>query len=159
MTDPNLKRRDFSKLTLAALGGLVSGTVIGCSDKTDTDKPSAEGTGHEAGAPDHDADGGGETELAEHACRGLNDCKSADNDCRGQGSCATKAWHHDCAGMNECKGQGGCGETALKNECKGKGDCAVPLMDKVWDKARADMEAKWKAADQAFGAAPAKSES
>lgn len=156
MTDSDLKRRDFSKLTLAALGGLVSGTAIGCSGDADTSAPPTSGD-HDASTPDHDA--GDSQAVAAHACRGLNDCKSADNDCRGQGSCATKAWHHGCAGQNECKGQGGCGETALKNECKGQGECAVPLMDNVWEPAREEMEAKWKAADQAFGAAPAKSES
>jgi hypothetical protein len=29
-------------------------------------------------------------------------------------------------------------------------------MDEAWEKARATMETKWKAADQAFGTAPAK---
>jgi hypothetical protein len=160
MTDPDLKRRDFSKLTLAALGGLVSGTVIGCSDDTATTKPAASGTGgagSEGKAPKHDAAGKPETqEVAAHACRGLNDCKSAANECRGQGSCATKEWYHDCSGMNNCKGQGGCGDNPITNDCKGKGGCHVPLMEESWDKARTTMEAKWKTADQAFGTAPAK---
>jgi hypothetical protein len=156
MTTPEIKRRDFSKLTLAALGGLVSGTAIGCSKANETDTGAA-GSG-EPQVPAHDAGDGETPQLAEHACRGLNECKTADNDCRGQGACATKSWHHSCAGNNECKGQGGCGETALKNECKGQGDCAVPLMEHVWEPAREEMEAKWKAADLAFGAAPPKAE-
>jgi len=148
MSNIDLNRRDFSKWSVAALGGLVSGSLIGC--KGSDDAP-AGGTGST------DSDSGDDTmDVAAHACRGLNDCKSAGNDCRGQGTCATEAWRHECAGMNECKGQGGCGENPLANECKTHGHCAVPLMDAAWEKARENMEVKWNAAETPFGAAPAK---
>ena len=142
----NLNRRDFSKWSVAALGGLVAGSAIGCGDGAET--PSG---GDASGDTGSDS-----TEVVAHACRGLNDCKSANNDCRGQGTCATEAWHHTCAGQNDCKGQGGCGENPAANECKGKGGCEVPLMDAAWEQARKNMEAKWKEAEQEFGAAPAK---
>ena len=148
----SLNRRDFSKWSVAALGGLVAGTTIGCDGKT-SETP----TGGGEGGSTTDAGGEGETmEVAAHACRGLNDCKSAGHECRGQGTCATEAWHHSCAGMNECKGQGGCGENPLANECAGKGHCAIPLMDNAWETARKNMEAKWTEAEKAFGEAPAK---
>ncbi|MBD3675988.1 MAG: hypothetical protein HUJ26_20960 [Planctomycetaceae bacterium] len=144
-----LNRRDFSKWSVAALGGLVAGTTAGCGGNAETP------TGGDAGGESSDAAGPETTEVAAHACRGLNDCKTASNECRGQGTCATEAWHHDCAGMNDCKGQGGCGENPLANTCEGKGSCAIPLMDAAWDKARKSMEAKWEEAGKEFGSAPA----
>jgi len=137
----NLDRRDFSRLTAAALGGAVAGASLGlpavAAEKDDKKKKKKEA----------------------HVCRGLNECKSqgatGKNACRGQGACAT-AKHHVCAGMNACKGQGGCGATAGKNACKGKGKCAVPLMDKKWKQVRMAMEAKWKKAGKEFGDPPPK---
>lgn len=149
MKRDNLNRRDFSKWSVAALGGLVAGTAAGCGNGAETP------AGGDAGT---ESSGGNEEtmEVAAHACRGLNDCKSASNECRGQGTCATEAWHHECAGQNDCKGQGGCGENPLANECKTHGACAVPLMDAAWEKARENMEAKWEEAEKEFGPAPAK---
>lgn len=143
MADPrDLHRRDFHKLTAAALGGLAAGTVLGCGG----DKPAAP----VAAAP---------TAAEKHLCRGLNECKGqgkgGQNTCRGQGACATVA-EHGCGGQNECKGLGGCGDTAGANECKTKGGCHVPLMDSAWDKVRKRKETEWKEKKLDSGAAPAK---
>ena len=161
MNDQELNRRDFHRLTMAAFGGVVAGTVAGCGD----DKPAAPATKPAAGtAPDANAKPKG-TEVADvsgepHACRGLNSCKnqgaSGKNDCAGQGECATKSWEHSCHGDNACKGQGGCGDNPTQNECKGKGACHVPLMDSVWDKARKHFEDTMKDKGKEVGAAPAK---
>jgi len=148
-----MHRRDFHKLTTAALGGLAAGTLLGCNKK---------------GAPvNMPAPGGGETTLAEaevHLCRGLNDCKGQGKDgkntCRGQGTCAT-AKEHSCGGQNDCKGLGGCGETVGSNDCKTKGGCQVPLMtepagESAWDKLRKKKEAEWTEKKLEMGAAPPK---
>jgi len=142
----DLSRRDFNRLTSAALGGLVSGTLVGCSsDKkppADAAKSAKEGT----------------VEVALHACRGLNECKSqgADgkNTCAGQGTCHT-AKAHACATQNDCKHQGGCGEASGYNNCKGMGGCSVPMTGGMWDKARKRLEEEMKTKGQAVGAAPA----
>ncbi len=140
-------RRDFHKLTTAALGGLAAGAVLGCN----------KGGG---GA-------GGDTAVANaevHLCRGLNNCKGqgkdGKNSCRGQGTCAT-AREHTCGGQNDCKGLGGCGDDAGANDCKGKGGCHVPLMteppgESAWDKLRKKKEAEWAEKKLEAGAAPAK---
>jgi hypothetical protein len=135
-----LSRRDFSKLTAAAFGGIVLGAAMGgqAADKN----------------PKHDA-----KRLLEepHVCRGLNSCKGkgkgVENACAGQGNCAT-AEKHSCKGDNACKGQGGCGEFAGQNACKGQGECGVPLKEKTWKSARKAYEAQMKKAGKAFGAAP-----
>jgi hypothetical protein len=161
----SLDRREFHKITLAALSGLAAGAA-GCEAKkqqpqstTGTDvNPQMMSVPGGSTTPAVPTAGEG-TEVALHTCRGLNACKGQgagkDNSCAGQGTCATvKA--HDCAAMNECKGQGGCGENPAANECKGKGGCHVPLMDDAWTKARAAFEAKMKEAGKEVGAAPAK---
>src|SRR5271170_3678405 len=127
MEKSELSRRDFQRLSLAALGGLVVGVsaprlVAAAEGKSLLDEP--------------------------HVCRGLNTCKNKSgcgetkgkNVCAGQGGCAT-AQRHDCKGQNTCKGQGGCGENPGENTCKTKGGCAVPLSDDAWTKARAHFEA------------------
>jgi hypothetical protein len=128
MNSQPLDRRDFHKLTAAALSGLAAGAVLGCGGPTAA-PPIA------AAAADV------------HLCRGLNECKGqgkgGDNACRGQGACAT-AKDHSCAGENECKGLGGCGESAGANACKGQGGCHVPLMEGAWKKVRERKEAEWK---------------
>ena len=135
MRDP-ISRRDFHKLTSAALGGMMAGAVAGCSSGA-----------KEAKAADVDL----------HACRGLNECKGqgADkkNDFAGQGACAT-AKEHSCASQNECKHQGGCGATASQNDCRTKGECGVPMKDNMWEKARASFEERMKKDSKQFGAAP-----
>ena len=147
MQQRRLDRRDFHKLTSAALGGLAAGSVLGCG------KPGV-GT----------AKTGTETTVAKaevHLCRGLNDCKGQGKDgkntCRGQGVCAT-AKEHSCGSQNECKGLGGCGETAGANSCKGEGGCHVPLMDSAWETLRKKKEAEWTEKKLEVGFAPPKRE-
>lgn len=154
----DLTRREFNRLTAAAFGGVVAGSLAGCTGGDDT-PPSDNVT------PSSDA---GTTEPEEsssllmgekHVCRGLNMCKGkgagGGNDCAGMGACATIA-AHECATHNECKGQGGCGEKPGENACKGKGSCGVPLMDHAWGKARANFEAVMKEEGKEVGAAPEK---
>jgi hypothetical protein len=143
-----MDRRDFHKLTTAALGGLATGSLLGCSKKA---PPAAAGTSD-----------GVEITLAKaevHLCRGLNDCKGkgkdGKNDCRGRGTCAT-AKEHTCGGQNECKGLGGCGENVGANDCKEKGGCHVPLMDDAWATLRKKKEAEWTEKKLESGDAPAK---
>jgi hypothetical protein len=147
MSERNIDRRDFHKLTTAALGGLAAGAILGCN------KPGG-GAGGTAPA--------GDTAIAKadiHLCRGLNECKGhgkgGENACRGQGACAT-AKEHSCGGQNECKGLGGCGETVGANDCKTKGGCHVPLMDDAWSTLRKKKEAEWTEKKLESGAAPAK---
>jgi hypothetical protein len=132
----DVSRRDFGKLTLAALGGVVAGALL---------------TGRTVWA--EEKAGGGD----KHLCCGLNACKGqgADgkNDCAGQGSGATVE-AHGCSGMNNCKGLGG-GDNPAANDCKGKGGCNVPLSGDGWKKARASFEASMKKAGKKFGPAPA----
>jgi len=140
-----INRRDFHKLTSAALGGIAAGAVLGCGGGQPVAGPAA-GTAAAA-------------EL--HLCRGLNECKgqgkSKDNACRGQGTCATVK-EHSCGGQNECKGLGGCGETVGANDCKTKGGCHVPLMESAWETLRKKKEAEWAEKKLESGAAPAKAE-
>jgi len=160
MQDNGLDRRDFHKLTVAALGGMIAGTAIGCrSGSAPAVKDSSASTA--STAPE-----GGTLSEAEkliidepHTCRGLNSCKNLgrgkDNACAGQGTCASIA-DSTCGGNNECKGQGGCGDLPGMNSCKGKGGCHIPLMDEAWKNARSTFEGAMKKTGQPFGAAPAK---
>ena len=145
MDKRHIDRRDFHKLTTAALGGLATGSLLGC-------KPQG-GAGGPAPA---------ETTVAKaevHLCRGLNECKGqgkgGENACRGQGNCAT-AKEHTCGGENECKGLGGCGEKVGANECRGHGGCHVPLMEDAWKSLRTRKEAEWSQKKLDVGQPPAK---
>ncbi len=149
MNDSSLNRRDVIRLSMAALGGLISGTLIGCGGK-DKAGSNLKGAGDTADLLLNDP----------HVCRGINTCKNkgkpgTTNECAGQGTCATVA-SHDCNGMNDCKGQGGCGEHPGENACKGKGNCAVPLSDKTWPKARKRFEELMTKAGKKFGDPPPK---
>ena len=154
----SLHRRNFHKLSLSALGGLMAGVAAGCSRA-----PEAPSTAKTQG-PGTDAAGEMAAQsplLSEpHVCRGLNTCrgqgKSGENACAGQGQCATVA-AHECAGQNACQGQGGCGTNPGENACKGQGGCAVPLMDAAWTKARSRFEQLMQVQGQDVGAAPAPS--
>jgi hypothetical protein len=146
MDQRHIDRRDFHKLTTAALGGLAAGSLLGCN------KPQG-GAGGPA-PPDATV-----ANAEVHLCRGLNECKGqgkgGDNACRGQGNCAT-AKEHTCGGENECKGLGGCGEKVGANECKGHGGCQVPLMEEAWKTLRGRKEAEWTEKKLDSGPAPAK---
>jgi len=151
MSESPLNRRDFTRLAVAAFGGLVAGANAGCGSKNPPDTTAAPAAG---------SAGDGSTEVAAkevHLCRGLNSCKgkgaSGTNECAGRGDCAT-ARHHECGGENDCKGLGGCGDTAGRNECKGQGGCHVPLMEHAWESVREQFEAKMKAAGKPFGDPP-----
>lgn len=145
----DINRRDFARWSMAALGGLVAGSMAGCGGR---EEPAGADAGGDANAEAN------EPMTEAHACRGLNSCKglgaSGDNDCAGQGTCATVA-HHECGGLNECKGLGGCGENPGTNECKGQGGCAIPMTHgDAWERARAAFEERMAAAGKAFGEAP-----
>lgn len=140
----DFSRRDFTKLSLAALGGALGGSLLASCKQADKAR--------QAGSPN------AELLLQEpHVCRGLNSCQgkgaTGNNACAGQGKCAT-AEHHSCAGQNACKGQGGCGEHPGQNACKDQGSCAVPLSDKAWENARADFEQAMNEAGKRVGEAP-----
>ena len=156
MKKSQFNRRDFNRLSTAAFGGLMAGTIAGCQDGggggTDTE-------GGDSGSESTDADTG-ETAVAAgdvNICRGLNACQgkgaSGANDCAGQGTCAT-AEHHSCGGANKCKGQGGCGDNPGENECSGTGHCHVPLGADKWQMARDAFEARMNADAKSFGDAP-----
>ncbi len=144
MEKPAMNRRDFQRLTAAAVGGLLAGA------------------GHVARAADEvpKKDKNKNPMLGEpHVCRGINMCKnlgaSKDNACAGQGTCAT-AKAHGCHGDNECRGQGGCGANPGENNCKGMGECGVPMQGKTWTKARARFEELMAKEGKKVGPAPPK---
>ena len=174
MDHTNLNRRDFSRLTLAAAGGLMTGALAGCSDKpappaggggTGGTGTGGSATGGAAGTTGGTAASGAATDAQlanfltgeEHACRGLNMCRGqdaeGDNDCAGQGDCATIE-HHACGADHDCKGKSGCGATAGINSCEGQGSCGIPMHAGAWEKARAVFEQIAKRDDKEFGDAP-----
>ena len=143
MDHSELSRRDFQRLSLAALGGMLAGA----------------GAAQAADEKDKKDDKKKNPLLSDlHVCRGLNTCKGkgADkkNDCAGQGTCAT-AKAHTCGGENACRGQGGCGAHPGENECKGMGSCSVPLHSgKTWEKTRKRFEELMKKEGKKVGPAP-----
>jgi hypothetical protein len=142
MDKSELNRREFQRLTGAALGGMLLGA--GALKSSLLAAPAADSN----------------PLLGDnHVCRGLNTCKAkgADkkNSCAGTGSCAV-AKKHTCHASNDCKGQGGCGAHPGENTCKGMGECAVPLKPATWTKARKRYEELMKAAGEKFGPAPKK---
>ena len=177
MKRTEMNRRDFTRLTAAAFGGVVAGSMVGCGETATDSAPPAGGDaapadGGDAAPADGDSEGSGTTDASTtedgteqvsllleepHVCRGLNSCMnkgaSGENACAGQGSCATAA-AHSCTGQNECKGQGGCGGEHGTNACKGMGGCGVPL-EHGWEGVREKFEAAMKEAGKEVGAAPA----
>jgi len=165
MKRPDINRRDFNRLTFAAFGGMVAGSMTGCKPENTSAPVTPPGSETEAGSTtkdDHDnAEGDKNVSLLmsePHVCRGLNTCKGkhggVENDCAGLGACASVA-KHTCAGSNECKGQGGCGTNPGMNSCKGKGGCSIPLMEGAWKLARTEFEKAMEKAGKKVGAAPA----
>ncbi|HZZ74201.1 MAG TPA: hypothetical protein VFE24_18340 [Pirellulales bacterium] len=161
MSHHDLNRRDFNKLSAAAFGGLLGGTLAGCNKadlKADSKAdPQGESKDPAAAEPVAAAKGTQVASAEGHLCRGINTCKnlgvSKKNDCAGQGDCATFRTH-TCGGDNDCKGQGGCGPNPGLNDCKGKGGCSLPLHSGTWDKVRARFEEKMKLAGKPIGKAP-----
>ena len=142
MRGPSLSRRDFERLTLAALSGLT----VGCQEQPKQAPIAKAGEVHPL--------------LDEpHVCRGLNSCKGFGSDtCAGLSQCASEAAKHVCGGSNACKGQGGCGQNAGENACKGQGGCQVPLMESIWGKTRARFEELMAKEGKTVGPAPAAKE-
>lgn len=180
MKSADMNRRDFARLTTAAFGGVVAGTIAGCAGESATETPAEPAGGAAPAGGDTTTPEGGDAAAAEgsgtaaaegevtydvaymaeepHVCRGLNTCMgkgaSGDNACAGQGTCAT-AEAHSCHTHNACKGQGGCGEHAGINSCKGLGECGVPVENHVaWETARKNFEKAMQAAGKEFGPAP-----
>jgi hypothetical protein len=178
MSADGLNRRDFHKLSAAALGGMIAGAVIGCGDGGSTsgnkasnssspNAPKGTETANTALSDSAKADSpkSGTKEVVAvaatvgmHACRGLNECKQQGKDkknsCAGQGNCYTVA-KHDCGGQNECKYQGGCGGKDGINECKGQGGCGhLPIAGGAWKKAREAFEGRMAKAGKKVGPAP-----
>jgi hypothetical protein len=147
MENSDLNRRDFQRLTAAAVGGLLAGAQLAGSASAADEKPPQKDKKKNPilGEP--------------HVCRGINMCKglgaSKDNACAGQGACAT-AKAHVCHYKNECRGQGGCGAKPGENECKGKGECGVPMSSGAWKKCRARFEELMKKEGKTVGPAPPK---
>jgi hypothetical protein len=156
MHPDSVNRRDFHKLSAAALGGLIAGVAFGCGEDASKSvgkldlKPKGEGPGKVTPVS---------TGPPQHACRGLNECKGQGRDhknaCAGQGSCYTVT--HDCSGKNDCKYQGGCGGQNGANDCQGKGGCGhFPIAEEdVWKKARESYEGRMKKLGKTVGKAPA----
>lgn len=146
MSQDRVSRRNFSKLSVAAFGGLFAGAA----------GPAARADHHE---DDEDAKVVVDPAILleePNVCRGLNTCADkgrGNHECAGMGSCATVE-AHSCAGTNDCKGQGGCGGYPGQNTCEGKGHCAVPLKDSVWEIARKQFEHLHKDMDKKVGSAP-----
>lgn len=162
----SLNRRDFTRLSMAALGGAISGASLGCGGSEPATPPPTDQSASDAPITSADAPSAAstDTQMAKadvHACRGLNACKGqgagGENACAGQGACATTA-AHTCAGQNACKGLGGCGANPGANDCKGMGGCEVPMHAGAWEAAREAFEKKMVAAGKEVGPAPPRKE-
>ena len=98
MRPEEFTRRDFHRLSTAALCGLIAGTILGCGDQG-TKPPTKTATNSDAAPPAAapvkaaGKEAVAATTVALHACRGLNECKglgkSHKNDCAGKGDCYT----------------------------------------------------------------------
>lgn len=104
-----MKRRDFSKLILAAAAGILAGATSGCESDEIAPPPH----------PDPHACAGKNT------CRGNGGCATGDGGCRGLNSCTRRGGcrteFHTCRYHNVCKGMGGC--RTDKNACRGLNAC------------------------------------
>src|SRR4051794_35883087 len=120
MDNNDLNRRDFQKLAMAALGGLVAGAAAHADEKKDAAKDKDD---KKEPKPKDEKK---EPLLQEpHVCRGLNTCKGlgkgGKNDCAGTSACAT-AKAHTCGGENACRGLGGLGGEPRGKKRKGEGE-------------------------------------
>lgn len=167
---PDLNRRDFARITAAALAGTMTGSLVGCGKdepgggSNTPPKPTTSTTEEiEQKGVAYDE----KLLLSEpHVCCGLNlckghgACKTAGHNCKGKNECAglgkcASAEKHVCSGLNDCKGQGGCGTNPGENSCSEKGACAVPLKPDKWKMVRAKLEKLYEAEHgKAIGAAP-----
>src|SRR5262245_22633082 len=106
MDQSDLNRRDFHRLTMAAFGGALAGSMAGCSSnappagpvpasKTGTAAAATTGADSAAAADESGSAAALENSIAavgveKHLCRGLNACKGQGNEgenaCAGQGS-------------------------------------------------------------------------
>ena len=167
MKRTELNRRDFNKLTAAAFGGIVVGTVVGCGGNGGDDgtgggdgDAGTDGTDTGDGTDGAASDTGprGAEIAANNACSGLNQCMNygkGEHACAGQGSCSTVE-AHSCHGQNTCKYLGGCDGTAGTNECAEMGGCGVPMnpSEEAWAQARAAFEKRMMAMNKPFGDPP-----
>ena len=146
MDGSQMNRRDFQRLTAAALGGVIGGSMHA--------PPRRCGRRHGEVAAGRTP----RLSRAEH----LQGEKRLRRDQRQERHVPAKAAaprprSTTAKARIPAKGQGGCGEHPGENTCKAKGSCEVPLKDKAWDKARANFEAAMKKAGKKFGPAPKKS--
>lgn len=160
-----INRRVFNQLAITAFGGVVAGTMVGCTKEDNGKNFARQGNSHEPEPPIGDPNAPpvfakvDNDWLGEHhVCRGLNACKGkgsgGENECAGQGSCETIE-PHTCRGNNKCMYQGGCGATAGRNACTGHGKCFVPLAsDDLWWKVRKYYELAMVKAGKEFGYPP-----
>ncbi len=160
MVSKSVFRKELGKLTAAALGGVMAGSMV--TSLTGCGSNPTNSAAVDIGAQTVSMAKESEQSNEQHACAGLNGCKGkgADgkNSCAGTGGCASKAMHHECKGHNACKGQGGCESKVGENACKGQGGCAVPMKDMAaWKMAREKFESKMQADGKEVGPAPSKS--
>ncbi len=156
MAAENVSRRNFSKLAIAAAGGILAGSQAAMAAEGSGKKKKKGKKGKKMSGKDFPVDPA--LLLSDpNVCKGLNSCKGkgkGDHSCAGQGSCATVE-AHGCNGHNACKGRGGCGGYPGQNSCKAQGHCSVPLSEKSWGLARKQFEHLMKDMDKKFGAVPA----
>jgi hypothetical protein len=140
MNPKDLNRRDFTRLTAAAFGGMIAGSTIGCGEAAKNETAKTPGTpAPESGssAPKRSRPPGvknpkrnGEDEKASEeiqkkiaAGEGEYVMLSGKNVCRGLNTCKEHK-----GGDNACGGRGECAVAKAhschkENECKGQGGC------------------------------------
>jgi hypothetical protein len=124
MSDPSVHRRDFSRLSLAAFGGVVTGvTAWGQTPPPPIAPPRPivppSDTPAAAESPTAKADGEKSTTGSDDVSAKAAKDKAADAKKKKDGEKPKEI--HICRGLNYCKGQGKSGT----NECAGRGDCAT----------------------------------
>ncbi len=79
-----MRRRDFNKMMIAAVGGVLAGAEAARAQTLD-DAIAAKSAGHEC--------------KGKNSCKGKGGCKSGDGSCKGKNTCK---------GKGGCKGYGSC---------------------------------------------------